>query len=258
MKPGPVQAGKPGPAQAGKPMPMELEIPEEVLEVEPLEPEVPKGGGQPHPATEFDFLTEAGQGAAPLLSEEIEKPVAAFGEEEQFPFQPNMEAVSPAEEEQKSGDDFTTDTLAELYIAQGFYEKAIDIYERMLADRPTNQRLSEKLAQVRSMAAGTAPAEAPKAEPGSGALYGDAGPGEFAYQGTDAFAQTAPLDAGFNAMEYVPPAEEAFKPVEYASPVEHRTAEEPFRVPKPKSAAVGRKETIERLESWLKQIAKEK
>ena len=53
----------------------------------------------------------------------------------------------------EKADDFTTDTLAELYIAQGFFEKAIEIYERMLADNPNSRGLKDKLARVRAAAA---------------------------------------------------------------------------------------------------------
>lgn len=57
------------------------------------------------------------------------------------------------EEGSEKSDDFTTDTLAELYIAQGFYEKAIEIYERMLSDKPNSRGLQDKLAGVRAFAA---------------------------------------------------------------------------------------------------------
>ncbi len=58
-------------------------------------------------------------------------------------------------------DDFTTDTLAELYISQGFFEKAVEIYERMLVDKPNSRGLQDKLSWVRSAVAGT---PAPPAE----------------------------------------------------------------------------------------------
>ncbi len=61
----------------------------------------------------------------------------------------------------EKSDDFTTDTLAELYISQGFFEKAIEIYERMLADKPDSRGLMDKLAWVRAEAAQAA---APAAE----------------------------------------------------------------------------------------------
>jgi hypothetical protein len=68
-------------------------------------------------------------------------------------------------------DDFTTDTLAELYIAQGFFEKAIDIYERMLADHPNSRGLTNKLDRVKAMAAAaeaSAPMEYTPIETGEG------------------------------------------------------------------------------------------
>jgi tetratricopeptide (TPR) repeat protein len=65
----------------------------------------------------------------------------------------------PYKQTSDESDDFTTDTLAELYIAQGFYEKAIDIYERMMADHPDNRGLKEKLDRVREMALVNPPEE---------------------------------------------------------------------------------------------------
>ena len=308
--PTPVPAAKQKLPDAKNVTSMGLEIPEEVIEVEPLEPEAPKGFEPQRAPDGLEFLAETGQETAPISRLDSELPEAAFGEEEPFPFKfpshpaaktpavavispsgPEPEATSFAEEEQKASDDFTTDTLAELYIAQGFYEKAIDIYERMLADRPTNQRLKEKLAQVRAMAGEAAPVEEPKEASGPSSLYeevppefekqglgsgrADSGFGEFIPPETEAFEQAASFDADFKAREYVPPSlgkeelaeppapmpsiEESFKAVEYVLPIEARPpVGEARQVSKPRPAAAGRKETIDRLESWLKQIAKEK
>jgi tetratricopeptide (TPR) repeat protein len=73
---------------------------------------------------------------------------AAIGGEiaEEFPAETINEVAAKS-------DDFTTDTLAELYITQGFYEKAVEIYDRMLADNPNSQGLKDKLAWVRAAAA---------------------------------------------------------------------------------------------------------
>jgi tetratricopeptide (TPR) repeat protein len=73
-----------------------------------------------------------------------------FGEEiiEQVP-EPSFGDAS------EKSDDFTTDTLAELYISQGFYEKAIEIYERMLVDKPNSRGLQDKLSGVRDEVART-------------------------------------------------------------------------------------------------------
>ncbi len=61
--------------------------------------------------------------------------------------------------DQTGTDDFTTDTLAELYIAQGFFEKAIDIYQRMLTDNPNSRGLKDKLERVRAKAVSTSEVE---------------------------------------------------------------------------------------------------
>lgn len=121
-------------------VPDETEVAEEVLVVEPLEEEVtPEDGSSPPREEEWGLPSESETTPASTPSEEV--------------------SVVPAEPEEAvartgdTSDDFTTDTLAELYIGQGFYEKAIDIYERMLADRPDSRALQDKLDRVRSLAA---------------------------------------------------------------------------------------------------------
>jgi len=74
---------------------------------------------------------------------------------------PDTAPAEAGEDVSRKSDDFTTDTLAELYIGQGFYEKAIDIYQRMLADYPNSQALKDKLERVRSMAVEAAGQTAP-------------------------------------------------------------------------------------------------
>ena len=89
---------------------------------------------------------EKGSEEAFLFSEPAgEKPAVSSEKEEAPPAE-----STPSKEQQ---DDFTTDTLAELYIAQGFYEKAIDIYSRMIADHPSSVGLRNKLERVKAMAA---------------------------------------------------------------------------------------------------------
>src|SRR5512143_3141430 len=130
-------------------VPEEPEIAEEVLVVEPIEDEVlTEEAAGPSQEEEWGLRRESETTPAPTASEEV--------------------PVVPAESEAAvartgdTSDDFTTDTLAELYIGQGFYEKAIDIYERMLADRPDSRALQGKLDRVRSLAA-LAEAGAPEA-----------------------------------------------------------------------------------------------
>ena len=132
-----------------------------------------------------------------------------------------QDAPRPAE---STTDDFTTNTLAELYITQGFYEKAIDIYERMLADNPENRAIQAKLDQVRAMAGPSVPSGGVDLEPGpfvppveqaswtekpESASPADAF-GGFEAPRREEFPQTLPLDAGgggFEPQEYRPQSE---------------------------------------------------
>jgi tetratricopeptide (TPR) repeat protein len=103
----------------------------------------------------------------------------------EIPIQPS---VPESEQASDQADDFTTDTLAELYIAQGFYEKAISIYERMLADKPDSKGLKDKLERVRAMAV---QAEEPPVE---------------AEQIAAITGEKTDTDIFLEAREYVPPA----------------------------------------------------
>jgi tetratricopeptide (TPR) repeat protein len=182
-------------------------------------------------------------------------------------------------------DDFTTDTLAELYIAQGFYEKAIDIYARMLVDNPNSRGLKDKLDRVKTMAAAVSAAEAEEnkgstdifAEPQvystqqepadaqkTTAFLGEPGKekpaakteerppagldnaiGKFVSPPDQGLAQEKLVYTDFEPREYMPPA---------AKTVETK-AEKVLEAPKSPTAI--RKETIHRLEAWLKNIKKE-
>ena len=180
----PAQAPQPAPS-AAKPIELipasltagDVEEPEEVLVVEPLEVPNSTSLAQTSSAKDLDFLSEPA--LEPALTDSGEDSHADFDHEDPFAVQQTargthvveetsldaQEGKTPeifAEEPDKQADDFTTDTLAELYISQGFFEKAVDIYERMLVDNPNSQGLKNKLANVRAMAAETAPA----AEPG--------------------------------------------------------------------------------------------
>jgi tetratricopeptide (TPR) repeat protein len=339
-------AEKTAPSRTARPAP-EPEAAEEVLVVEPLEPE---HAGQEPSSGVPDFLAEkepepvaadSGQGVVSGGFFEDESQVldeSQLGEEvlETVVFPAEGEAEVPAESLKKS-DDFTTDTLAELYIAQGFYEKAIDIYDRMLAENPGHQGLTDKLARLRSLAAESGGAEEEKPEAGSIPVFesfdapqeggelapsSEAGGREYVPPRSDGLEEQPPFGTGLDlagtaeeasfaaqdreAQEYVPPAPEEpepapssgggfdlserepapppaeepetsaefvpspvddfeqtpsvsedFKSVEYF-PAEPELPEAPAEYAGPKTPKGGRKETISRLEQWLKNITKEK
>jgi hypothetical protein len=160
-----------------------------------------------------------------------------------------------AEAAEEGTDDLNTNTLAELYISQGFYEKAIEVYQGMLAERPHNKALQQKLEHLRMLAG----APETSAEQYS-AVRG--GPVEYIPPATDIFAEAE--GAAPAASLVVPPLPES------PAPLEPKAAElPPQKVTKepapdagapraPQTATLRRKETIDRLESWLKNIMKEK
>jgi len=275
--------------------------PEEILIVEPLEKEKLK---QESTTEASDVLSEKGsvQTILPSPEEPARKPFVSTGQD---PVEARIVGGVFAEQEISKGpgqaeahrgdtkqapseksDDFTTDTLAELYIAQGFYDKAIDIYVRMLADNPNSQGLKNKLDRVKAMAA--VPATSASEELGKGVSDIFAEPqvysaqqepsadkkaddvfGKLAKETTTAKAKETPT-AGFDETDkFVPPVDQEFakskplytdfEPREYTPPKTETieaTAEQTAAAPK--SSAANRKETITRLETWLKNIKREK
>jgi hypothetical protein len=266
--PSPIVAKQAEPVPASAASAMESEEPEEVLVVEPLEfegevlPEPGRPAEKKSPAAEFDFLAEKEQETG-TAAEEGEPAGASVVATEAAVKTPDVSA--------EKSDDFTTDTLAELYIAQGFYEKAIDIYQRMLTDNPDSQKLKDKLTRVRAMATQAEPPAELKievkqanatseeviflggpeqpAETESGPKL-EEGPAEYIPPAAEEIKEVTPpepFDVGFEPGEHAPP-----QVTEKQQPVEKKTQ------PVMKSPAASRKETIERLESWLQHIMKEK
>jgi tetratricopeptide (TPR) repeat protein len=306
------------------------EEPEEVLVVEPLDAAEP--AGKAAVPREFDFLAE------PVSDGERREEVAVNAAVDPFAVQPDagaQEAEEPGSmpfdlnepfatgmavpdapefrdevvaETGKQADDFTTDTLAELYISQGFFEKAVDIYERMLVDNPNSQGLKDKLANVRAMAAAapagedaaeiipvTIPSDSLPEEESGETDTGKVAPGAEGIPPLEGAPQARlddwelpaaktipaidresprparppappkPFDVGFEPREYVPP--DAVMKKTGAPEEKHKTREKPAASPvrqaaesenAPHSRTAAKQETVDRLESWLKNIMKEK
>jgi hypothetical protein len=152
-------------------------------------------------------------------------------------------------------DDLNTSTLAELYISQGFYDKAIEVYQGMLNDRPGNTVLQQKLEHIRAMAGMADGGREPFTEKSSG-------PGEYTPPAEDVF--TAVPDKTMAPPVVPSPATDALpqKEMMHRERVPQRNVQEPSGEPdaprRPQTATTRRKETIDRLESWLNTIMKEK
>lgn len=71
------------------------------------------------------------------------------------------EPAEPAETAEQGEGGFNTVTLAALYEAQGFPEKAIEVYQRILIKDPENQEVREKIRLLMQRMAGAQPEESP-------------------------------------------------------------------------------------------------
>ncbi|MHB8843458.1 MAG: tetratricopeptide repeat protein [Nitrospirota bacterium] len=258
VQPRPEAAIPPAPA-----VPDEAEVIEDIIDIEPLEHAAPAELKKTEPAAapvsmqeQEQTGAEAPEAAAFDLSEQpmdmgisVEDPTSVvWGGEETAP--PPGKPAAAAEE---GSDDLNTNTLAELYISQGFYDKAIEVYQGMLAERPGNKALLNKLEQLRAMAGA--------AETSAGFTAVNAGPGEYTPPSPDVFADAAEAPAAAvpsPARTTVEPPVVDERPLAEAPPP--KAAAEPAPVVPaagPQAASTRRQETIDRLESWLKNIMKE-
>ncbi len=224
----------------------------------------------------------------------------SFGDEQQPlewlpPEEPIMELTAEVKGDEPK-DDINTDTLAELYISQAFYEKAIEIYERMLNERPGTAELEQKLQKLRSLAAAANTAGAAVSSPAAASAgVGPSGLEEGQPHVSGAREEPFPEKEVAEPLMQVPAADihPAADVTERSISVEPeplpavgtRTAgpetdslkamqeilegaERQKHTPEsgaeqkiartPQAATVRRKETIDRLELWLKNIMKEK
>lgn len=257
----PVNVFPPAPAPTD-----EAEVVEDIIDIEPLEqpapaPEpkeaafdipaefqvdLPQTPGESPASVAFDLSEQAGE-----VSQPEEEPAAVVWEGEETALPPGRPAAP-----EEGSDDLNTNTLAELYISQGFYDKALEIYQGMLSERPGNKALQHKLEQLRAMA-GTAE----KGSEGSTAI--NTGPDEYSplSASADVFADSekAPAAAAPSApraMTESPAMKE--KPLVETSTAKIAPEPTDTSIPAgPQAASLRRKETIDRLESWLKNIMKE-
>lgn len=248
----------------------EAEVIEDIVEIEPLEHPAPateikvptlENAAQEQPASD-EPVAETSEMPALDLSEsptmkstDAEDLTALAWGTETFAVPETSMPAETAAAGDESGDDLNTNTLAELYISQGFYDKAIEIYEGMLGERPENKALQQKIETLRAMA-GTAGNEV------EGFTVAAPDTGEHASAASAAFVEPqAPVEA---QAEVPNPVEEAPRPPE-PSPVEdalehvvRETSPDSVVARGPQAATMRRKETIDRLESWLQKIMKEK
>jgi tetratricopeptide (TPR) repeat protein len=233
-------------------IPDEAEVIEDIVELEALDHAIP-GPVSKAPSPDIFSAPAAFDLSEPL----IEK--ASAGEENEAMSWEAADAAVPEQGKQagpdEGSDDLNTNTLAELYISQGFYDKAIEIYQGMLNDRPGNTALLEKLEQIRAMdsAADKGRERFTKVSPAPG-------PGEYTPPAADVVTAIPGQTTAAHGIS--PPITDASLETMPREPAPQMTVQDPSGVHTPsqgpQAAATRRKETIDRLESWLNTIMKEK
>ena len=241
----------PAPAPPAPSVPDEAEMIEDIVELESLdhamtapESKTPSPDAFP-PSAPFDMseppIEVSGAEEREATTWEVSKPAVP------------VRAAGQAGPDQGS-DDLNTNTLAELYISQGFFDKAIEIYQGMLNDRPGNAALQQKLEQIKAMAGSSDKGHEPFTEAAPG-------PGEYTPPTADVISE-APSPTAASRMPSSAADASSRKEATPREPAPQMTVQEPLgesASPRgPHAAATRRKETIDRLESWLNTIMKEK
>jgi tetratricopeptide (TPR) repeat protein len=118
------------------------ELEEVVEELEPLEPET----SEPHVAP-LGPAVHPVQQAAPAEPEPAqEEDIWAIEDLEEVEAEP-----APRRSEAATPDPLTTATLAELYVSQGFIDKAQGIYRELITAHPANSQYRLRLAELQEM-----------------------------------------------------------------------------------------------------------
>ena len=112
---------------------------------------------------------------------------------------------------------FVTETMAELYLKQGFRQEALSVYEQLSSAAPSDDRLSAKVASLRAEL--TAPGKS------SGLAV------------RDFFARIAARRPGERAVASAPPSEDDFRPSDDEAPPAASTEIAAPREPEPTHAA---------------------
>ncbi len=81
----------------------------------------------------------------PLLEASMPVEFAQFDESDTLP-QQEFEIA-----EESTVPSFTTSTMAEIYVSQGFIQRAIDIYEEMLRENPSNDGIVQRIGELMDM-----------------------------------------------------------------------------------------------------------
>lgn len=148
----------------------------------------------------------------------------------------------------KAEEELSTETLAELYIKQGFYEKGIDIYRKLLEEKPGSKELKQKLDDAVTLSSLFVSGK-PKTEEIIPGVLVEKGEADVEAIEIEEIAPPEPASLEIKADISAKPSVEMPKEPE-------KKAEAPKEAPQ--SAKGGKqKAKVQRLQSWLENIKKE-
>ncbi|HKV50535.1 MAG TPA: tetratricopeptide repeat protein [Gemmatimonadaceae bacterium] len=218
----------------------------------------PAAASEPPASKSLDFDYDVLSAFGEAESKSAEQPASGFaGHEEPAPAASKPDAVhaapapvvipapAPIEHRESASDEplpaaFITETMAELYLQQGHREQALDIYRLLLAQRPTDVSLLDRIARLQQ-AAPAAPVErtvraffgrfANRRPPGAHAESAPAGQAEPMAPEVPAPEEPAPV--AHAEAEPPPLAPEAPVAREASSPLGHEPRAETVEVEEP-------------------------
>jgi tetratricopeptide (TPR) repeat protein len=176
----------------------------------------------------------------------VEPPV--FEKEEAAPFKEPVYEEKAIKTAKKAEEELSTETLAELYIKQGFYEKGIDIYRKLLKEKPDSNELKQKLEDAVTLSSLFVSGK-PKTEEIIPGVLVEKGEADFEGIEIEEIAPPEPASLKIKADISAKPSLERPKEPE-------KKIESPKEAPQPAKGAK-QKAKVQRLQSWLENIKKE-
>jgi hypothetical protein len=150
-----------------------LELPPDVLAAVPRDVDF-AGGPSRTPASPAGSMGELfGAGAVDVAPSP--DPIGAATLEFRSP-SPYAGAAGGVDEAAKTVPTFVTETMAELYVQQGFYDRALSVYRQLVTQHPGDPKLVERMEQLRRQSAAEPAPSATALDAGLGAPMAHAAP----------------------------------------------------------------------------------
>ena len=143
---------------------------------------------------------------------------------------PYAGAADGVDEAAKTVPTFVTETMAELYVQQGFYDQALSVYRQLVTQHPGDPKLAERMEQLRRQSAAVPAPSATALDAGLGASMAHAAP---SHQSVREFFSELALRQPKARAEAFAPVADTVSDTPVAAPVENRGAAEAQASPTP-------------------------